>query len=410
LHLIVFAIVFVLLAFLVEFYFSRKILKALEPIFSQRAWKKVKRVLKAILIFLNIFPAFLLCVWLYSGITGADVFYPQNKFFNWLVIYPFWTFALFAVQCELFFLILDLIKLILYPLYRKYKSRLISAEQNILLLVFIFFAAYVPIRIMYDYNTIEIRKVVYEQKYLPEPLNNFKIAFVSDIHADMYTNYSRLNKFVKDINNQNPELVLVGGDMISYSSDYIDTAAKFMGMIKSKYGVYSCVGDHDFWAYHDNYEKSLNAVIAALDSQKVKMINDGDQIIDIGSAKMKLTFVTNTYVAKVPIKTLNNITNDTTKYGIKILVTHQPSVKTIDEAAEEDYNLILAGHTHGGQITFLFPFINLTPTMIETKYIRGNFTVGNSLLIVTRGLGMSLVPMRYNSTPEVTVITLKKSY
>jgi predicted MPP superfamily phosphohydrolase len=75
---------------------------------------------------------------------------------------------------------------------------------------------------------------------------------------------------------------------------------------------------------------------------------------------------------------------------------------------KNNYDLFLAGHTHGGQITFLFPFINLSPTLFETKYVRGDFKFNNMLMIVNRGLGMSLVPLRYNSTPEVTVIVLTK--
>jgi predicted MPP superfamily phosphohydrolase len=69
--------------------------------------------------------------------------------------------------------------------------------------------------------------------------------------------------------------------------------------------------------------------------------------------------------------------------------------------------LFLAGHTHGGQITMLFPFLHLSPTRFETKYQRGDFHFGSMLMIVTRGLGMSLAPIRYNSTPEVTLIILK---
>ena len=71
------------------------------------------------------------------------------------------------------------------------------------------------------------------------------------------------------------------------------------------------------------------------------------------------------------------------------------------------YDLFFAGHTHGGQITFLFPFYNLSPTMIETPYMRGEFKFGEMLMVVTRGLGMSLSPVRFNSTPEISVIKLK---
>ena len=60
-----------------------------------------------------------------------------------------------------------------------------------------------------------------------------------------------------------------------------------------------------------------------------------------------------------------------------------------------------------GKLRFVFPFIQLTPTMFETKYTNGDFWFGSMLLVVTRGLGMSLAPIRYNSTPEVTLITLR---
>ena len=93
---------------------------------------------------------------------------------------------------------------------------------------------------------------------------------------------------------------------------------------------------------------------------------------------------------------------------LKIVLIHQPNSQAVQSAARAGYNLFLAGHTHGGQVSFLFPFINLTPTLLETRFVKGDFHFGQMLMIVTRGLGMSLVPMRYNSTPEITVIVLRK--
>jgi predicted MPP superfamily phosphohydrolase len=94
------------------------------------------------------------------------------------------------------------------------------------------------------------------------------------------------------------------------------------------------------------------------------------------------------------------------KEDLNILLFHQPEGGIPEKAAQNNYDLMLAGHTHGGQITFLFPFMNLSPTLIETKFVRGNFYIGKMLLVVTRGLGMSLVPIRLNSTPEITVVTI----
>jgi hypothetical protein len=93
--------------------------------------------------------------------------------------------------------------------------------------------------------------------------------------------------------------------------------------------------------------------------------------------------------------------------SFKIFLTHQPQEYLIESAHKNNFNLFLAGHTHGGQVTLVFPFIQLTPTMFETKYIRGDFWFDGMLMIINRGLGMSLAPLRYNSTPEITLITLK---
>jgi predicted MPP superfamily phosphohydrolase len=124
--------------------------------------------------------------------------------------------------------------------------------------------------------------------------------------------------------------------------------------------------------------------------------------------KIPNTFLTSTYVEHLNIETVNHLVHKQDHADLDILLIHQPNYLAVQKAAQAGYNLFLAGHTHGGQITFLFPFINLTPTLLETRFVRGDFHFGNMLMIVTRGLGMSLVPMRYNSTPEITVIVLTK--
>ncbi len=204
-------------------------------------------------------------------------------------------------------------------------------------------------------------------------------------------------------------MVLISGDIITSTPDYIQTGAKFVGKIKSKHGVYTCVGDHDNWAYRDDYDRSLREVTAALSNVNVPMIDNERLILGIDSANIEVTFITNTYVERINKNLLDSLTNNTSKADLRIFLTHQPRQFLINKATEQKYDLYLCGHTHGGQLTFLFPFYNLSPTMIETPYMRGERRFGNMLMVVTKGLGLSLAPLRYNSTPEVTVITLKKS-
>ena len=280
--------------------------------------------------------------------------------------------------------------------------------MKIFLAITLFFAFYVPARIIYDYNTVDIRSVNYLKENLPKELDGFKIAFISDIQADRYTDEKRLERYIDKINESNPDLVLIAGDVITSTPDYIETAAKYIGKIKSKYGIYSCVGDHDNWAYRQDYVRSLREIKKSLNDYKIEMPDNELRYIKIDSSRIGITFITNTYVSDISETTLKNLASSN-KAEFKIFLTHQPREFLIKSATKNNYDLFLAGHTHGGQITLLFPFVQLTPTLIETNYIKGDFYFGNMLAVVCGGLGMSLAPVRYNSTPEIVIITLNSN-
>lgn len=388
----------------IEFYFlkiTRKSFRTVMPWISKRVFKRIAAV---ILIFFNLYPFFLLIFVFTRGTSSV----PESTYIDYFLIYPFWTFMFIAVQSMLIIILINLLKLLILPIYRRHKIRWYKTEQRIFFALIVFFTLYIPARIAYDYNTIEIRKVVYHKKNLNNGLKNFKLVFIADTQADRYTNRDRLGKFVSLVNSLNPDLVLVAGDVITSSPTYINLAAEYLGKIKAKHGVYACRGDHDHWAYRDDTRRSIREVTEALNKKNVKMLNNTDYDFIINGASIQVTFITNTYVERTPIRTLQKIVN-TDKKDLKILLSHQPGRDAIDLASARDYDLFLAGHTHGGQITFLFPFKNLTPTLFETGLVKGDFYYGDMLLIVTRGLGMSLVPMRYNSTPEITVINFSSN-
>lgn len=399
--------VFGVLIFLVEFYFFKKFAGAIKKLFIKISESKIKLAVTIAAVILNLYALFLIVDWCFSQFTGAPVYIPENTLFDYYIIYPFWIFIFLVVQSDLFFIIIELLKLIVLPLYKHYKLRLKQIEAVIIILIIIFFTFYIPLNVIYNYNTIQVRKIEFTKDKLPRQLKNFRIVFVSDIHADRYTDPHRLQKFINDINNARPDLVLIAGDLISSSPEYINVAAEYIGKINAKFGVYSCVGDHENWAFRNNPEKSINVIENALKKYNVSMVDDNQRIININGAKIKITFLTDTYVEHVSKALLDSLTADTASYGLKVLLVHQPHQNVAVRASETGYDLMLAGHTHGGQITFLFPFKNLSPTMFEIKYIRGDFHFGKMLLVVTRGLGMSLVPMRLNSVPEVSIINLK---
>ena len=405
--IIVRVLIGVVILFLLEYYFTRKLNRVFKTLFPQYPSEKKKIVLYSFLVLLNLYPAILIFNAIYAAITKQSVSFPQNIFADYLLLYPFWVLIILILQVSVLFIFVDLLKLVLYPLYKKNKEKLYPLQVKIFLALVIFFVFYIPGRIIYDYNAVDVRNFDFKKSNLQKEISGFKIAFISDVQADRYTDKKRLEKYVEKINESNPDLVLIAGDVITSTPDYIETAAKYIGKIKSKYGTYSCVGDHDNWAYRKDYVRSLREVETALSKYNVEMVDNKLRYIEIDSSRIGITFITNTYVSDISETTLNNLASSN-KADFKIFLTHQPQKFLIDSAVKNKYDLFLAGHTHGGQITLLFPFFKLTPTLVETKYVKGNFFFDSMLAVVCGGLGMSLAPVRYNSTPEIVIITLKE--
>ena len=390
-----------------QFYFIRKTSNTILYLFPRIKLELFKKIRWVTIGFLNLFPIGIILGFIYYFITNDAIeFPPLNIFVNYIIVFPFWIYFLIILQSIVFFLLIDIARLIVYPIYKKHKDRILAGIYKGQFALVVFFLFYVPSRVIYDYNNVEVREVTYH-KPVDEKLKSLRIAFISDIQADPYTNENRLSRFVNKVNSLDADLVLIAGDLITSGKYFVETSAKYSGMLKSKNGVYSCVGDHDNWVDRSDTEQSLRTVETALAKKNVFMIDNENRYFDINGAKIKVSFVTNTYVETISDKTIKLITNGGQKADLKIFLTHQPRQKLIDAALEHNYNLYLAGHTHGGQITLLFPFYELSPTIFETQFVKGDFYFGDMLMIVTRGLGMSLAPVRYNATPEITLITFK---
>jgi uncharacterized protein len=392
-------IVFILML-LLEYYFIIKAGRSIVSVYPRINWKKFNPITIILLAFLNLYPFVLL------GCYLANSKIPDTMLMDYLFIYPFWIYIFIAIQSALILPLFLIIKGLIYPFYNKHKEAYLKVENKLILGIIAFFILYVPTRIIFDYYAVSVRNVVFTKQGLNPALNNLRLILISDLHADRHTDSKRFGNYIDKVNSLKPDLVLIGGDMISANPQYIDSAALYVGRIKSNYGVFSCRGDHDYWAYRPDMQKSINEITDELGKHNVLMLNNKNLSLDIRGAKMLISFITYTYPDKIDPGLLDKLLSGK-KEDLNLLLLHQPEGGIPQKAADGNYDLMLAGHTHGGQITFLFPFINLSPTLIETRFVRGNFQIGKMLLVVTRGLGMSIIPIRLNSTPEITVITIK---
>ena len=128
---------------------------------------------------------------------------------------------------------------------------------------------------------------------------------------DRYTDRERVLKFVRKINSTNPDLVLIGGDFISSGPAYIDSVANYLGKINSKYGVYSCVGDHDNWAYRNDNARSRREITEALAKQNIFMYDDTQRSLLIDTARIGITFATETYSKRISQSNLDSLVDHT---------------------------------------------------------------------------------------------------
>lgn len=394
-----------LIIFLMEYYFFKRTTGAVTHQFPRITFSKVKKWILVSVLIINLYPALLLILWAYSAITQTGrPELPESLIFDYLILFPFWISSIIIIQSIIIFILVDSVKLALLPLYRQNKKKWLSVLSKVYLFIIAASVIYVPVRIYYDFFNVAVRIVEVDVK--KDFDKSVTLTFISDIQADKYTNRERLQNYIDKVNSTDPDLVLIAGDLITSTPKYIGLAAEYLGKIRSKNGIYTCIGDHDNWAYRDNFEKSREELSKALLKQNVIMFDNENKLFNINGNELAVSFVTHTYAERVRAEVIDSLTASLPESDVKIMLSHQPGNEIIQESLEENYNLFLAGHTHGGQLSFLFPFINLSPTLIETKYVRGDFSIGNMKLIVTRGLGMSLVPIRYNSTPEITVIKI----
>lgn len=385
----------------IEFYFFRSLRNARKFFPFLRRYK-----IPAIIgFFINLMPFALLFQAVYGLLTSGSISLPSGVLIDWLFVYPFWISFVLVVQLLLFFIPLDFIGLFLK--LKKSPGKYFAFAGKLKIALLFFFLIYVPLISVYDYYSVKITRIEERIPNLPNSLKNFKIGFVSDFHVDRYTDSTRVMNYISKLNALKPDVVLIGGDFISRGSKYIKAAAKLLGNIHGAYGAYSCAGDHDYWAYSNAPDKSFKTISSALALNGITLLDNSNIVIPVDSAKLLITFVTNTYVKKISPAKLPALL-DSNAYDFKILLTHQPRKFLMEAASKYKYGLYLCGHTHGGQLSFLFPFIELTPSMLESPYVSGKYFYKKLLVYVCNGLGMSIAPIRYNSTPEVVLIKLVK--
>jgi predicted MPP superfamily phosphohydrolase len=237
---------------------------------------------------------------------------------------------------------------------------------------------------------------------LPDSFRGFKIAQVSDFHYAEYTEPYFLRGIVDRLNRLNPEAVFFNGDYVTDGSlfshaetkQFAYRCAEILSGVKCPLR-YAVLGNHDStFAEHAVLDALAIHGFTVLYNRFTPLERDGGRVWIAGSAdacynKMDLD-------KAVPPASL-------TGHDPVLLMVHEPDVLPL--VARRNVDLLLSGHTHGGQVRIPFvPPIHLPP--LGRKYVEGHFRLGPTQLYVNRGIGTVGVPFRFNCPPEIALLTL----
>ena len=316
------------------------------------------------------------------------------------ITYWFWFGLVFSYQLATWIVLLDIVK-IGFHVWSNRDTRFINTLYGravflVMAVVFVFCG----VKMYMDTTYIQDEIIKLEVENLPESLQGLRLVHISDIQGDQYTGKEEIQRYVEKVNALEPDVVIFTGDLISYGTEFIDMSAEAFSKVEAAYGTFAVVGDHDYWA-------GLSNVEPALESRDISLLRDENRTIDIGDNKLLLTGITQVYSKRAEAQKVKELASDTTRATLRIMAAHQISELLLNEAKGHDYRLLLAGHTHGGQVRVPFLGMTFSASERETEFVSGTYSRDNLLINVNNGLGFTLAPVRYNAPPTISVIELR---
>lgn len=247
---------------------------------------------------------------------------------------------------------------------------------------------------------IDITNISLSYPNLPKSFHNIRIVHFSDLHVGNQIDVTYYNKIVQLIQVQKPDLICFTGDLYDheFSESNLNQIAKLLTQLEAPLGKFSVLGNHDYFHNPEQIEKCWEySGFTLLKNTSTLLKRNGDTMV-ISGLDDALNGHPDFSILKSNSKELEN--------PFQILLVHEPDLA--DTSSQYEVHLQISGHSHGGQVQFpgIGPII--TPPL-STQYPLGlyrNIKNSNLHLYTNRGIGTTILPFRFFSRPEITVITL----
>ena len=259
--------------------------------------------------------------------------------------------------------------------------------------------------IVYENKALEITTYSISNKKIPKEFDGYRIAQISDLHnAEFGDNNEKLINLLKQTS---PDIIVITGDLVDSRNTNIEIALAFVQQAVSIAPTYYVTGNHE--ARVKEYETLKNGLevvgVTLLNKEEIQLEKSGAYItllgIDDPSFQTDYLFGDAKMIAEINLAELSK-----EKDSYTILLSHRPEL--FEVYVEQKIDLVFSGHAHGGQ--FRLPFLGgvVAPNQgIFPKYDAGLYTKGDTTMIVSRGIGNSIIPIRFNNPPEIVVVELQ---
>ncbi|HYB12335.1 MAG TPA: metallophosphoesterase [Myxococcota bacterium] len=238
---------------------------------------------------------------------------------------------------------------------------------------------------------------------LPDALRGLRIVQISDLHIGNGMEGARLERVIEDVNRLDPDLIALTGDLFDFNPAAVEPGAKVLGGLHAPFGVYAVLGNHDVYTGREHVARAL-----ANHAPGLRLLR-GETVRVPAPAPLYVAGVEDPgkdWSARGELPELNTLGRALPSDGPVLLLVHRP--EAFEQAAKLGFPLVLAGHTHGGQIALPTRGGHWNPARAITRFYRGLYHLKEhrSLLYVNRGLGVAGPKIRFNCPREIAVLEL----
>jgi predicted MPP superfamily phosphohydrolase len=243
-----------------------------------------------------------------------------------------------------------------------------------------------PYMLSIEHRPIHLRR-------LPRAFDGLRVVHLSDVHHSAFTSRDQVSRAVETANRLKPDIIALTGDYISHDRSFAAPCAELLGRLRARYGVYAVLGNHDHWT-----DAALITDLFRAEGINV-LINQGLRF-EHRNAAFWLAGVDDTMVG---LEDLSLALAGSCDDEMKLLLAHNPII--LRRAARAGVDLVLSGHTHGGQVA-LRPERGARGRP-RRRMLQGLGRQDDTQIYVTRGVGTVILPVRYGCPPEVSLLELR---